>query len=113
MRFAQPKAFGAKVSDEFTVPLCRDHHRELHSSGNERAWWHDMGLDPLPVAKRLWDETKQSSPHLWGLGRGLPRRQVLWRPSDQVCDSWAGVSAVTGPTSQAGVNPRLPNVTLW
>ena len=36
-RFAQPKAFGAKVSDEFTVPLCRDHHRELHNNGNERA----------------------------------------------------------------------------
>ena len=67
VRFAQPKAFGAKVSDEFTVPLCRDHHRELHSSGNERAWWHDMGLDPLPVAKRLWDEFHgahtESQPH--------------------------------------------------
>jgi Rad52/22 family double-strand break repair protein len=58
LRFAQPKAFGAKVSDEFTVPLCRDHHRELHSNGNERAWWHDMGVDPLPVAKRLWEESR-------------------------------------------------------
>jgi hypothetical protein len=57
VRFAQPKAFGTKVSDEFTVPLCRDHHRELHNNGNERAWWHDMGIDPLPVAKRLWDES--------------------------------------------------------
>jgi hypothetical protein len=57
VRFAQPKALGAKVSDEFSVPLCRDHHRELHNNGNERAWWHDMGIDPLPVAKRLWDES--------------------------------------------------------
>lgn len=57
VRFAQPKAFGAKVSDEFTVPLCRDHHRELHNHGDERAWWHEMGVDPLPVAKRLWDES--------------------------------------------------------
>lgn len=57
VRFAQPKAFGTKVSDEFTVPLCRDHHRELHNNGNERAWWHDMGVDPLPVAKRLWAES--------------------------------------------------------
>ena len=57
VRFAQPKAFGTKVSDEFTVPLCRDHHRELHNNGNERAWWHDMGVDPLPVAKRLWEES--------------------------------------------------------
>ena len=57
IRFAQPKAFGRKVSDEFTVPLCRTHHRELHHTGNERAWWHDMGIDPLPVAARLWDES--------------------------------------------------------
>jgi hypothetical protein len=28
--FAQPRAFGLKVSDEFTVPLCRGHHRALH-----------------------------------------------------------------------------------
>jgi hypothetical protein len=69
IRFAQPKALGRKVSDEFTVPLCRTHHRELHHTGNERAWWHDMGLDPLPVARRLWDESygcnadAKSTPH--------------------------------------------------
>ena len=26
--FAQPRALGRKVSDEYTVPLCRAHHRE-------------------------------------------------------------------------------------
>jgi len=31
LRFAEPRAFGLKVSDEFTVPLCRTHHRALHS----------------------------------------------------------------------------------
>jgi hypothetical protein len=30
IRYAQPRALGRKVSDEFTVPLCRVHHRELH-----------------------------------------------------------------------------------
>jgi DNA recombination protein Rad52 len=60
VRYAQPKALGAKVSDEFTVPLCRDHHRELHNNGNERAWWHDMGIEPLPVARRLWEESQTS-----------------------------------------------------
>jgi hypothetical protein len=30
LRFAQGRALGRKVSDEFTVPLCRTHHRELH-----------------------------------------------------------------------------------
>jgi hypothetical protein len=36
--FAQPRALGLKVSDEFTVPLCRDHHQQLHQAGNEVAW---------------------------------------------------------------------------
>jgi Rad52/22 family double-strand break repair protein len=30
LRFAQPRGLGLKVSDEFTVPLCRVHHRQLH-----------------------------------------------------------------------------------
>jgi hypothetical protein len=39
LRFAQPRALGLKVSDEFTVPLCRGHHRQLHQAGNEVTWW--------------------------------------------------------------------------
>ena len=35
-----------RVSDEFTVPLCRVHHRELHRQGNERAWWNKANIDP-------------------------------------------------------------------
>jgi hypothetical protein len=27
LRFAQPRAIGRRVSDEYTVPLCRSHHR--------------------------------------------------------------------------------------
>jgi hypothetical protein len=57
LRFAQPRGLGMKVSDEFTVPLCREHHRQLHHSGNEPAWWHDMGIEPLEIAKTLWQET--------------------------------------------------------
>jgi hypothetical protein len=36
LRFAQSRAMSRKVSDEFTVPVCRTHHRELHTQGNER-----------------------------------------------------------------------------
>ena len=59
LRFAQPRALGVKVSDEFTVPLCRLHHRQLHQAGNEGAWWHDMGIEPVEIARSLWLETEQ------------------------------------------------------
>jgi hypothetical protein len=54
LRFAQPRALSRKVSDEFTVPVCRVHHRELHRRGNEAAWWQSIKIDPLPIAQRLW-----------------------------------------------------------
>lgn len=40
-----------KVSDEFTVPLCRTHHRQLHESGNEVAGWEDLDINALEIAK--------------------------------------------------------------
>jgi hypothetical protein len=56
LRFAEARTLGRKVSDEFTVPLCRSHHRALHDAGDERAWWQGFGIDPLLVAHRLWNE---------------------------------------------------------
>src|SRR5262245_48110926 len=61
LRFAQPRAMGLKVSDEFTVPLCRGHHRQLHQKGNEAAWWEDLQLNALEVARRLWEQTRVAS----------------------------------------------------
>jgi len=55
LRFAQPRALGRKVSDEFTVPLCRTHHRQLHTRGDEKAWWIESKIDPLLAAQRLWN----------------------------------------------------------
>ncbi len=57
LRFAQPRATGMKVSDEFTVPLCRGHHRQLHEAGNEIAWWEDLEINALEIARGLWEET--------------------------------------------------------
>ena len=54
LKFAQPRSLGRKVSDEFTVPLCREHHQELHRHGNELAWWANVQITPLPVATELW-----------------------------------------------------------
>jgi len=50
----QPTALSKKVSDEFTVPLCSVHHRELHQSGAERDWWQKRGIDPVKLAQELW-----------------------------------------------------------
>jgi hypothetical protein len=57
LRFAQACALGRKVSDEFTVPLCRTHHREIHRCGDEGSWWQSTGTDPLAIARALWLET--------------------------------------------------------
>jgi hypothetical protein len=58
LRFAQPRAMGLKVSDEFTVPLCRVHHRDLHSSGSEIAWWEKRSIDPVATSRTLWGSTR-------------------------------------------------------
>jgi hypothetical protein len=88
LRYAQPKALGRKVSDEFTVPLCHKHHDELHRAGDERAWWQAVGIDPIEVARKLWKETRVDE------GRIAPTPSV--KPAD------AGpMSASTDPDGRA------------
>ena len=58
LRFAQPRALGRKVSDEYTVPVCRLHHRELHRYGDEASWWASTSIDPLPIALELWKRSR-------------------------------------------------------
>jgi len=58
LRYMQPRALGRKASDEFTVPLCRVHHRAAHRAGDERAWWKAAGIDPMKFARRLWKQTR-------------------------------------------------------
>jgi ERF superfamily len=57
LQFAQQPALGRKVSDEFIVPLCRTHHREVHRSSDEVAWWKQSGIDALEAAHKLWRDT--------------------------------------------------------
>jgi hypothetical protein len=59
LRFAQPRAMGLKVSDEFTVPLCRTHHRDNHSFGDEVAWWERRAIDPVATSRMLWVSTRR------------------------------------------------------
>src|SRR5262249_719765 len=73
--FTQPRALGRKVSDEFAVPLCRGHHRAVHRSRHERAWWRQAGIDPIKVARRLWKETH-------GIAQRRSQRLAKHRPHD-------------------------------
>jgi hypothetical protein len=57
IKFAEHRAMGRKVSDRFTVPICRLHHRELHRRGDERIWWQQRKIDPLIIAASLWERT--------------------------------------------------------
>jgi hypothetical protein len=70
LRHMQPRALGRKASDEFALPLCRSHHREVHRAGDERAWWQAVGIDPLKVARKLWKHTRVNE------GWMLPDRMV-------------------------------------
>jgi hypothetical protein len=77
LRYLQPRALGRKASDEFTVPLCRIHHRLVHRVGNEAAWWQDAGIDPIAVARKLWGETRSDA------GRPDPATKERGIPTDQ------------------------------
>jgi hypothetical protein len=90
LRFAQARALGRKVSDEFTVPLCRTHHREIHRCGDEGSWWQNTGTDPLAAARALWLETHP-----------LPRLELTTANNEivpNVGTNESGASAV-GPTA--------------
>jgi hypothetical protein len=76
LRYAQPRALGRKASDEFAVPLCRMHHREVHRAGDERGWWKAAGIDPLRVAHKLWKEA--------GLNEGRIAASPAPQPDDRV-----------------------------
>jgi ERF superfamily len=72
LRFLQPRALGRKASDEFSIPLCRIHHRLVHRVGNEAAWWKEAGIDPIAVARKLWGRTRRAEGRQ-GAPNELPR----------------------------------------
>ena len=95
LRFAQHRALGRKVSDEFIVPLCRGHHREVHRSGDEASWWSKAGIDAIDAARTLWTETH-------------PLRSVAEAPNpDQSTASRAATAASTSiPRPRNGTRNR-------
>src|SRR5438093_8555802 len=83
LTFTQPRALGHRVSDEFTVPVCRVHHRELHRQGDEAAWWAKVHIDPLPVALRLWQHTRLNGNEL-APSEGITPSQAAQKPDMSV-----------------------------
>ena len=84
LRFAQSRTLGRKVSDEFTVPLCRGHHREIHRCGDEAAWWKKLGVDPIVPARALWLES-HPLPRASGddQSRAESDQRTKWGPHDK------------------------------
>jgi len=93
IRYTQPRALGRRVSDEFTVPLCRVHHREVHRQGDERAWWSKLNIDPMPIALRYWQHTRgiptdgQSNPEPRPLAAETAQNGPADSPSGEISGS--------------------------
>jgi hypothetical protein len=100
--FTQPRALGRKVSDEFAVPLCRGHHRAVHRSRDERAWWQQAGIDPINVARRLWKATR-------GIGQRRSQRPALPRPQDAAASSGPKNEDISAPATPQE-ETRLPDL---
>jgi ERF superfamily len=84
LRFAQSRTLGRKVSDEFTVPLCRGHHREIHRCGDEAAWWKEARIDPTVLARTLWLESHpQPSASSDDQGSAEPDRRTRQCPNNK------------------------------
>jgi ERF superfamily len=80
LRFVQSPALGRKVSDEFTVPLCRGHHREVHRCGDEVVWWNKTGIDATAAARVLWLKTHPLPGGVGAVGTKLPNEPNLVSP---------------------------------
>jgi hypothetical protein len=95
---------GRRVSDEFSVPLCRGHHRALHRFGNEAAWWEEAGIDPIKIARNLWNETRRNGGRDLVTGSGRPEDA---KTTDPIVQSRSGVviSRSVNPSSPAAQEP--------
>jgi hypothetical protein len=89
----QARALGRRVSDEFAVPLCRTHHRALHRSGDEAAWWKTSGIDAVTIAHKLWQHTRLN---------GAPIQQHI--------DPLLNAASVRGGTTARPIHPRDPPI---
>jgi hypothetical protein len=100
LRFAQRRALGRKVSDEYAIPLCRSHHRALHRSGDEARWWSAAGIEPIKVACKLWRNTRLP---------GTPRRSGAAPGADAIPDHTA-TATPAGEETGSGLGPQAASI---
>jgi hypothetical protein len=110
LRFAQPRGLSLKVSDEFTVPICRAHHRELHRHADEAAWWRRIKIDPLPIARRLWQATRPNGAALAAdgdteSGPTIGQDHSRHRPTAAIPDRGEDLKSTTFPLAERPSNP--------
>jgi hypothetical protein len=43
------RGLGTKNGDDYTIPLCRAHHDQLHGFGDEKLFLDMHGLDPVKI----------------------------------------------------------------
>ena len=109
LRFAQNRALGRKVSDEFVVPLCRGHHRECHRCGDEAAWWNKCGVNPTVAARALWLATHRD----WRLEiHGLSRPQSTIRRVEDERGGCALRSTLRFPSPLIKPDRRISRIRL-
>jgi len=48
------RGLGIKNGDDWTIPLCRRHHDELHAFGDEKLFLDLHGVDGVALAQSLW-----------------------------------------------------------
>jgi Rad52/22 family double-strand break repair protein len=100
LRYAQSKGLNLKVSDEFTVPLCAIHHHNIHTTGREQEWWEERKIDPLAIASRLWQQSREQSSAACEANRG----EVLENGADRRTDAARpGEPDATSAVSSTGV----------
>jgi hypothetical protein len=73
----------SSAGDEYTGPVCRAHHRELHGYGDEASWWAGVNVYPVPIALALWRRSRpgRTQESVEGQPEGSSRRLMDWRPN--------------------------------
>jgi ERF superfamily len=107
LRFAQGRGLGLKVSDEFTVPLCRGHHREVHRAGNEAGWWENAGIDAMAMARKLWTETRPGGVLAAATGQDVAL-SVPFVTIDRLFSAPCPTKKQTGRTTKRSQTPGRP-----